>query len=198
MPSRVDIVNLAFLLPRHHFLVTRLLGMQKAKNHESSRLPIRSQMIARQSSTALIRLPIARSYVGRAYWWAQSRMLASAPEYTVLKLLSENHCSGSLGTTSTWEGTKSLSLFFLKLTDGFHIPTLTPGFHLELDFAVGQCCFVFSVLTCSVILKSTMNAQYYAEKSVQIVNWGFHHKTPPTLGRNVWAPPRATQIPRWR
>lgn len=75
--------------------------------------------------------------------------------------------------------------FFLKLTDGFHIPTLTPGFHLELDFAVGQCCFVFSVLTCSVILKSTMNAQYYAEKSVQIVNWGFHHKTPPTLGRNV-------------
>lgn len=155
MPSRVEIIHLASPLLRHHFLVTRLLGMQKAKNHEIARLPIRSQMIARQSSKALIRLPLVRNYVGRAYWWAQNPYasqrprIASAPGHTVLKLLPEKHCSGSLATSSAWEGRKSLTLFsFLLMV--FLIPTLTPGFHLEVDFPVDQRCFIFSVLACSV------------------------------------------------
>lgn len=79
MPSQADIINLSFPLLRHHFLVTRLLGMQKAKNHEISRLPIHSQMIARQSSKALIRLPIATSYVWRVYWWAQNPYVSQRP-----------------------------------------------------------------------------------------------------------------------
>lgn len=149
MPSRVEIINLASPLFRHHFLVTRLLGMQKAKNHEIARLPIRSQMIARQSSKAPIRLPLVRNYVGRAYWWAQNPYASQRPRTHSPKVTPREALLWKLGYLQRMRRKKEPDSFFI-LIDGFLIPTLTPGFHLEVDFPVDQRCFIFSVLACSV------------------------------------------------
>lgn len=112
IPSEMDVINLASPLLRHHFLVIQLLACRKEKNMRSLDFLYAPKCWQGDHLRPSSECRLPRVMLGGPSGGLRILMLASTPEHTtVLKLLSEKQCSGSLATTRHMRRKESLSSF---------------------------------------------------------------------------------------